>query len=68
MKRIKKDCRLDWRDKNMPVLRFGYLQSKIVMYEVNPVKIEAYYQQKMLNHPAPDWKNDPTYDLKGKKK
>ena len=67
MKRSKPDVRLNWRDPNMPVLRLGYPHNKLIVMEVKPEKVKAYYEQKMLNHPAPHYKNDPTYFLKKKK-
>ena len=58
------DNRLDWRDPNMLVLRLGFKDKKIVMFEVAPEKIEQYYKVKMLNHPAPHYSQDETYFLK----
>lgn len=55
---------LDWRDPDMPVLRLGYKDKVVVVYEVDPDKIKQYYAQKMLFHPAPSWDEDETYDLR----
>ena len=63
MKRSKlpPDNRLDWRDPKMPLLKLGYLNKELVLFEVHPDKVQAYYEAKMLNHPAPQYKNDPSY-------
>lgn len=64
MKKIKKDDRLNWRDKSMPVLKLGFLNKQPHLFEVDPDKVRAYYEAKMLNRPALHYKDDPTYFLK----
>lgn len=63
----KPDLRLNWRDPNMPVLR---LNERRQMVEVKPEFISNYYDKKInsLYYNAPSWRNDETYDLKGKRK
>lgn len=63
-RRQPQDTRLNWRDPNMPVLKLGFLNKQPHLFEVDPDKVRAYYEAKMLNHPAPHYKNDPTYFLK----
>lgn len=59
------DTRLNWRDPNMPVLRyinpqFGYQQIKSEHISQFHKEVVAGLEQ----HPELDWKNDPTYFLK----
>lgn len=63
----KPDLRLDWRDPDMPVLR---LNANRRMIEVDPDWITQYYANKLSNpnYNAPQYKNDPTYDLKKSRK
>jgi hypothetical protein len=46
----------------MPVLKLGFLNKQPHMFEVDPDKVQAYYEAKMLDHPALHY--DPTYFLK----
>lgn len=62
----KSDNRLNWRDLNMPVIRKGYRAGRVVDMEVAPEFVQQYYINK-LNNPeyiAPQYKNDPTYELR----
>ena len=70
IKRPKTDVRLDWRDPNMPVLRYGKFGNFVGTKEVAPQDIQRYYAAKLaqIGSQMPDWKDDPTYDLKKKKK
>ena len=63
-KKLPPDTRLDWRDPNMPVLR---IQRDGSYAEIDAKAIQNYYDQK-INGPygAPDWKHDPTYDMRKK--
>lgn len=68
-KKLPPDDRLDWRDPNMPALRYGVVDGIEGMHEIKPEHITQYYHAKM-HHPfnsAPNWKNDPTYNLKKNK-
>jgi len=51
----------------MPVLR---LNSSHQMIEVDPDYIHSYYDRKMRSpdNIAPNWRHDPTYDMKRGKK
>jgi len=74
MKRRKSipDKRLNWRDKNMPVLmRASFDGGKTFqLTEIEPEAVTKYYENKMLNGSLdllPSWRNDPTYDLRRKR-
>lgn len=57
MKRPPPDTRLDWRDPNMPVLgKSGR--------EIDHRKMELKAQIAMASADEPNWRNDPTYDMK----
>lgn len=68
--RLPPDTRLDWRDPNMPVLRYGKFGNFIGTKEVSAKDITNYYKAKLeqIGHKMPSWQEDETYDLKGKKK
>ena len=65
-RRLPPDKRLDWRDPNMPVLRYGKFGDFIGTKEVSPDDITRYYKAKLeqMGYQLPDWKDDPTYFLK----
>jgi len=65
MKRKIPDKRLDWRDPDMPVLR---LNSSHKMIEVDPDWIKHFYERKIADpfYNPPNWRHDPTYDMKKK--
>ena len=73
-KKLPPDTRLDWRDSNMPVLRYGKRSEydKPHMMVVSPNDIQKYYQHKMNTYYGsfgpPDYKNDPSYWWNRKKK
>ena len=62
----KPDNRLNWRDKNMPVIRFARKanepNSPMVLQEVEPKLVQDYHkwavQQPNVN---PHWSDDPSY-------
>ena len=57
--------RLDWRDPNMPV----YVASKsrgMILMEAEEVQKLSARRLQLVN--APDWRNDPTYNLNKRKK
>jgi len=64
-RKLVSDKRLNWRDPDMPVLR---LNSSHQMIEVDPEYIHSYYDRKMRSpdNIAPNWRHDPTYDMKKK--
>lgn len=68
MKRLPPDNRLDWRDQNMPVLRYGKVNDVIGTHEVSAVDITNYYKAKLeqLGWQMPDWREDETYNLRGR--
>jgi hypothetical protein len=57
------DKRLNWRDKNMPV--YKVLGDKAI--EITPEERQRIAKMKMESD-LPNWTDDPTYDMKGKKK
>ena len=69
-RRLPPDKRLDWRDPNMPVYRYGKVNGVEGMHEISSNDITEYYAAKLeqLGWQMPDWSSDPTYDLKGKRK
>ncbi len=75
MRRIKKYTApdgLDWRDPNMPVLRYGNVNGVIGQHLIKSNIINEYYHYKMLdgNYNPPNWRNDPSYwwNRNGKRK
>lgn len=52
------DNRLDWRDKNMPVLR----AMDTGMEELTPESESEYSQDVMNRSLEPTWRNDPSYN------
>ncbi len=66
MRRLPPDNRLDWRDVNMPVLRYGKVNGVIGTHEVSAINITNYYKAKLeqLGWQMPDWHEDETYDLR----
>lgn len=60
-KRLPPDNRLNWRDPDMPVLRLGFKDKELTMFQVPSVDIHIYYYNKMINHPAPSYVYDPSY-------
>lgn len=60
------NTRYDWRDPEMPVLRFGFFVGTDIsaVMELTPVEAQAQSIQRM-SQAAPDWRNDPTYGSEG---
>jgi hypothetical protein len=71
-RRLPPDTRLDWRDKNMPVLRYGNFNGVLDTKEVSAKDITNYYKAKLeqLGWQMPDYDKDPSYwwNRKGKGK
>lgn len=68
-KKLSPDTRLNWRDPNMPVLRYGKVNGVDGTYEIPSDEIRKYYAAK-INSPfyrPPSWYEDETYDLSYKK-
>ena len=68
------DTRPDWRDPNMPVLLLaqpvGSTDNKYTLCEFPSEDITNYFKAKMnsaQNAMHPDWRHDPTYNMKRKK-
>ena len=63
---------LDWRDPDMPVYARAIdpRTGKVTITLFHPETIREYYNAKMNDsmYGAPTWREDPTYDLKGKRK
>lgn len=57
-----------WRDPNMPVIRNYLMPDGSRKIEVNP-EYERRYREHMMNAAAqPNWRDDPTYNLRKKRK
>ena len=67
------DKRLNWRDKNMPVLRMARASENepFTLQPLNPIAVQQWHEYKMATSDfrpqEPDWRNDPTYDLRRKR-
>lgn len=62
------EARLNWRDAAMPVLRdyrFGNGERKTV---IDPDYERRYREMLVETSTNPEWNNDPTYDLKRKRR
>ena len=53
--------RPDWRDPDMPVLCCHKTKGLVA---VDPEYARGMAQYKLRTNPVPDWRRDPTYDLK----
>jgi len=68
MRRLKSDLRLSWRDPAMPVLRDYSMLDDSKRRVVDPDYERRYREMLMECSASPNWRNDPTYDLKRKRK
>lgn len=61
--RLPPDNRLNWRDKNMPVLRYGKVNGIEGTHEVSPNAITNYYKAKLeqIGWQMPSWDQDESY-------
>ena len=66
MKRPKPDHRPNWRDPSMPVLRDYRMSDGTTRTTIDPDYERRYREMLMETSVQPNWKNDPTYDLKRK--
>lgn len=62
-RKLPPDNRLDWRDPNMPVLRYGKVNGVEGTHAVSSEHITIYYHNKLLQlgWQMPDYKDDPSY-------
>jgi hypothetical protein len=61
------DTRPDWRDPNLPVIRDYRMGDGSRKTEVDPDYEHRYREHMMSAAPHPDYKRDPTYNLRRKK-
>ena len=67
MKRPKPDKRPDWRDPAMTVERDYIMTSGRRLINPDPEWERRYREHLMQVNPAPEWRNDPTYNLRRKR-
>lgn len=58
----------DWRDPNMPVIRPYRMRDGTVKTLVDPDYEHRYRAHMMSAAEQPDWRNDPTYNLRKKER
>ena len=63
-RRPKPDHRLSWRDPNMPVLRDYHMSDGSIRTIVDPDYERRYREFLMSDSILPNYKNDPTYNLR----
>lgn len=66
MKRTPPDKRLDWRDPDMPCIRFGiYPNGKLIELRVKPERVQEHhadsFDNSYLNPDEPHFEIDPSY-------
>lgn len=56
---------IDWRDPDMPVLRYGKVAGVEGVHRISSNDITNYYKAKLEQHQEwiPSWREDETYDL-----
>lgn len=64
----KPDRRLDWRDPKMPVIREYRMPDGTFRKEVDPDYESRYRNHLMQSAANPSWRNDPTYNLRRKRR
>jgi hypothetical protein len=67
MKRQPPDLRPSWRDPAMPVMRDYKMSDGSTKTIVDPEYERQWREICMTMNKAPDWRNDPTYDMKRKR-
>lgn len=68
MKRSRPDTRFNWRDPNMPVMRDYVMRDGSRKNVIDP-DYEHRYREHMMNAaPHPNWRSDPTYNLRKRKR
>lgn len=68
MKRPRLDTRFNWRDPNMPVMRDYVMRDGSRKNVIDP-DYEHRYREHMMNAaPHPNWRSDPTYNLRKRKR
>lgn len=68
MKRPRPDHRPSWRDPNLPCIRNYIMRDGSRKIEVDPDYEHRYREFLMETSTHPDFRNDPTYDLKKQRK
>jgi hypothetical protein len=68
MKRPQPDLRPSWRDPNLPCICNYTMNDGRKLTEVSPEWEQEWRKICMEINQAPDWHNDPTYDLKKQRK
>ena len=69
-RRLPPDTRPNWRDPNMPVMRDYVMRDGTKRTQVDP-DYEHRYREFLITLPDdthPNWRLDPTYDLKKQRK
>ncbi len=61
---------LDWRNPEMPNLRPAYdnLREKEIILAQEPKEAQAEASFNLLHSDVPDWRNDPTYNMRRRKR
>lgn len=67
-KRLPPDTRLDWRDPKMPVIRDYRMANGARLTQVDPDYEHRYREHMMKAAEQPDWRKDPTYNLRRKRR
>ena len=58
----------DWRDPNMPVLIPCYQPDGTIKLEsFSPIDVQLWMEDLHNRNAEPDWRNDPTYNLRKSK-
>lgn len=65
-KKLKPDRRLDWRDPNMPVIDDGVMRTAEEFQHMRERSLIRSSIGPTSNKLMPEWKNDPTYNLRKK--
>ena len=67
MKRPRPDLRPNWRDPNLPCIRDYRMGDGTRLTEVDPDYERRYREMLMETTDHPNWRNDPTYNLRKSK-
>jgi hypothetical protein len=57
----------DWRDPNMPVCYYIWVDGVVVQAEMTKETAQLSSQVSMWTSSKPTWRNDPTYNMRSKK-
>lgn len=61
------DTRLNWRDPSMPVMRKYKFGDGSIKEIIDPTYEQRYREMLLSISNEPNWRDDPTYDVKRKK-